>query len=97
MCLSNPSFELWFLLHYQYSVSRITNIALITKLRNHLPNYNKSTDYFDDLLPNREEANKRAKRLNDFHERNSTELNSTQSNPSTQVYKIVEEIQSFNS
>jgi hypothetical protein len=97
MCLSNPSFEIWFLLHYQYNESPITNESLVQKLKNYIPDYHKSSDYYDELAPYTEEAIKNAKRLNDLHKNTHVNLYSTASNPSTQVFKIIEEIQHFNS
>jgi len=92
ICLSNPSFELWYLLHFLYYDSRISNYDLIHKLREHIPNYSKNENYFSQLLEKRQDAINHAKRLNQLHERNHVELLSTNSNPSTQVFKLVEYI-----
>lgn len=92
ICLSNPSFELWYLLHFLYYDSRISNHDLIHKLRDHIPGYSKNENYFSQLLEKRQDAINHAKRLNQLHERNHVELLSTNSNPSTQVFKLVEYI-----
>lgn len=92
ICLSNPSFELWYLLHFCYYDSRISNTDLINKLKQHIPNYQKNKNYFSELFAKRPDAIKFAKRLNQKHENEGTELLSTNSNPSTQVFRLVEYI-----
>lgn len=92
ICFSNPSFELWYLLHFEYYCSKLSNDELIKKLKTHIPQYNKSRDYYDQLESRREDAIRYAKMLNDKHERDGTDLMNINSNPSTQVFKIVEEL-----
>jgi len=96
ICLSNPNFEFWFLLHYEFIVTRLERSEVIEKLKKrHITNYSKSTDVFDDLLNKRSIAINNAKKLNTIHGKNNIELTSVESNPSTQVYRIVEEILKF--
>ena len=92
ICLSNPNFEFWFLLHYEYIITRLERSEVIEKLKKHIPNYSKSTDVFNDLLNKRSKAINTAEKLNEFHKKNNIKLISVESNPSTQVYRIVEEI-----
>ncbi len=92
ICLSNPNFEFWFLLHYEFIVTRLERSEVIEKLKKHIPNYSKNTDIFDHLLNERSVAINNAKKLNKLHGKNNIELISVESNPSTQVYRIVEEI-----
>lgn len=92
ICLSNPNFEFWFLLHYEFIVTRLERSEVIEKLKKHIPNYSKNTDIFDNLLNERSVAINNAKKLNKLHGKNNIELISVESNPSTQVYRIVEEI-----
>jgi hypothetical protein len=96
MCLSNPSFELWFLLHFSYVDTSLQNEGLIELLKRQIAGYSKNSDYFQALEPLTDTAVKNAKRLEKLHLDNGTDLNSTQSNPSTQVYRIIEVIQQFN-
>ncbi len=95
LCLSNPSYELWYLLHFVDRFSKLNNDELKEKLERHIPNYDKSKNYFELLESKRESAINRAKRLNEMHEKNGTDLKSIDSNPSTQVFKIVEELLSI--
>lgn|SRR5665648_202991 len=92
ICLSNPSFELWYLLHFAYNESPLTNPVLMAQLERKINGYKKTEDYFDLLESSRETAIKNAKKINNLHESNGIDLFSTESNPSTHVYKIVEDI-----
>lgn len=96
MCFSNPSFELWFLLHFSYTDASLQNEGLIELLKRQIADYSKSSDYFQTLEPLTDTAVKNAKKLEKLHLDNGTDLNSTQSNPSTQVYRIIEVIRHFN-
>lgn len=92
MCLSNPSFELWYLLHFAYTESPLTNPVLMEQLKRKITGYKKNEDYFDLLKSSRETAIRNAKKINNLHVSNGIDLFSTESNPSTHVYKIVEDI-----
>lgn len=92
IAFSNPSFELWYLLHFAYIESTIDNSALIGRLERHLRDYAKAKDYFDTLSPKRDKAILNARRLNRHHDQDSRALISRASNPSTQVFRLVEEI-----
>lgn len=92
ICFSNPSFEFWYLLHFAYVESPLTNPVLMDQLKRKIKGYKKNEDYFDILESSRETAIKYAKKINKLHESNGIDLFSTESNPSTHVYKIVEDI-----
>ncbi len=92
ICLSNPNFELWFLLHFSHIVSKITRSEVIEKLKKYIPSYEKNMDYYDLLLDKRSIAIENAKKTIGLHESNGVDLMSVEGNPSTHVHKIVEEI-----
>jgi hypothetical protein len=92
LCLSNPCFELWYLLHYCYYDQRITTADLQTKLETHIRDYDKAKDYFNELLSKRDTAIRQANRLNQKQITAGLELISIQSNPSTQVVTLVQEM-----
>lgn len=92
LILSNPNFEFWFLLHFIAHITRIDRSEVIVKLKEYIPNYEKNNDFFDMLLDNRPQAIENAKKLNKMHINNRIELISVESNPSTQVYSVIEEI-----
>ena len=90
---SNPSFELWFLLHFvDQRASLPDSDAVIAKLSTagYIANYNKAGDYFDALLSKREQATKRAFALQKYHKENGLSLHSRESNPCTTVVQLVE-------
>ena len=90
VCLSNPCFDLWILLHFDDCVSKLSHKHAKAKVKIHLPNYSK-TESFDKLKRrNRQKAILRAKKLNQMHKQNNVELLSRKSNPSTQVFEVVE-------
>jgi len=43
---SNPSFEIWYLLHYVYSTASLTNDQLENELKKYIPNYSNVHIYF---------------------------------------------------
>lgn len=89
--LSNPCFEIWFLLHYVYT-SRCfgSNEEVLRALRSHLPSYEKNEDIFDLLSGAREKAMRNARRLQEYHGDNGVR-DEIKKNPSTDVYQLIEE------
>lgn len=92
LCLSNPCFEIWYLLHFCYFDRRITTSDLQKKIEEHISQYEKTKDCFNLILSKRDAAIKNAKRLEEKHEAASIALLSLKSNPSTQVFKLVKYI-----
>ncbi len=93
LCISNPCFEIWYLLHFNYTDQRVSSSDLQSRLKKYIPEYNKTKDYFDFLLHNRETAIKNANKLNQSNMTKGIEMLSTKSNPSTQVVELVQQIQ----
>ncbi|MDD3889887.1 MAG: RloB family protein [Syntrophomonadaceae bacterium] len=93
IALSNPSFEFWFLLHYKDCRKVITNNELVEELCRFLPDYSKIDEStFAKIQPGQECAISRAGKINQFHIKNGNKLYSRDSNPSTQVFKLVLDI-----
>jgi len=94
VCFSNPCFEIWFLLHfidYTFTLGNCNNV--ISKLKEHIPKYAKNVNYYNDKLkPKTKDAVRRAKKLCEHHEKCGTCLIGRDSDPSTQVYTIIEAI-----
>lgn len=90
LCLSNPCFELWYLLHFCYFSTYIATNDLQSKLKAHIANYDKTKDYFDILLSKRDAAISHSKALKQIHYAKGIDLLSSHSNPSTQVFQLVE-------
>lgn len=62
------------------------------RLKAWIKDYDKSEDVYDLIKEKRPVAIENAKNLNKKHDKSGTKLISVESNPSTQIYSIVEEI-----
>jgi hypothetical protein len=86
LAVSNPCFELWLLLHHAECRSHCTGYAdVATRLKKHVPAYDKARLSFGDYAGRVDDAIKRAKDLDPSgaeHHRN----------PSTNVWRLVEKI-----
>lgn len=82
LAFSNPSFELWFLLHFEDQTANIDRQDVISQLKRHIPAYDKSLDVYDDLKEFQATAIDRAKKLD-------SEPDAIRENPSTTVYELV--------
>ena len=97
LAYSNPSFELWFLLHFvnqQTEVEDCQALIRLLKQPGRLSDYEKSKDYFDALKPLQSTAIQRAKARAEQVRNQDTELISRQSNPLTTVWELVEYLNS---
>jgi hypothetical protein len=93
MILSNPCFEVWFLLHFTFSTRCFnSNADVIAALRSYLPDYEKSRDIFEALLPRIERAKDNAVKLDRHHAEARHAPETLACNPSSIVYKIVEKL-----
>jgi hypothetical protein len=95
IAFSNPSFELWFLLHFADQTGYIKDgEGVIKKLKTdgYISNYSKVGDYFELLRPLRGEALKRANALEKRHQKDGVKLLSRKSNPYTSVSHLIEEL-----
>ena len=68
---------------------------VIKKLKEHVPSYVKNENYYEVLKPKTVNAMTRAKKLCCYHKECSVDLMSRNSDPSTQVYTIIEEISKY--
>ena len=94
---SNPSFEYWYLLHFvKHNGYLKDSNAVIEQLKkkDRLEKYEKSTDVFDTLLPHQTEAIQRAKERVKQLEKDNRIVLSSDSNPVTTVYELVEYLNS---
>lgn len=89
---STPSIELWFLLHFCYTTSSMINKDLIAKLKKYYPKYDKNSDIYLDINTNVSNAIKRAKKLEKYQIENGNTIGTVAANPSTEIYKIIEEL-----
>lgn len=90
---SNPSFEYWYLLHFEKRTGYLRDcdtVINILKSRGYLENYEKSADVFNELLPYQADAVMRAKERVDQLDADHASVMCRDSNPVTTVYKLVE-------
>jgi len=93
IALSNPCLELWYLIHYQNQTAGIERHDALRQLRTYIPNYEKGDDEIYSLIRDHQhDAIRRAKELNEQHTRNDINLLSHASNPSSQVFELVDHI-----
>lgn len=92
IALSNPSIELWFLLHFKHVTAKITRKDALIELKKFIKDYEKNMPVYDLLKEMMPTAITNAINLNKLHEKDRTLLFSRESNPSTQVFLLVESI-----
>lgn len=88
--LSNPCFEVLYLLHFRYSTKPYcSNDEAIRDLNSYISDYSKSKDVFELIVGNSKQAIENSKKLEDYHLSNGT-IDRIKKIPYTDVYKIVE-------
>ena len=87
---SNPSFEFWFLLHFDDYTTATHRHHLPDLLKKHIPYAKNSKIMYHQILPFQKIAIERSKKLIFEFTLNGRKLNPTIDNPTTTVYKLVE-------
>ena len=91
--VSNPSFEVWYLLHYEYSTrSYINTDAVIRELKKHYPGYEKTSEMFPLLKDKMGNAITNAEKLEDYHKKEEHLHPDVNCNPYTDVHKLVKKL-----
>ena len=91
--VSNPCFEVWFLLHFRYSTrSFINNNAVIRELKDYEPAYEKNMDIFSVIGDKTELALDRTIQLQKYYEDLGYDWPSNNCNPFTDVPIIIKKI-----
>lgn len=95
LAYSIESFELWYILHFEYQQASLTRDQYIHKLKNYLGSYQKNDENMHEKIlnagGNQNQAIHFAKNL--FKQTESKTY--SQRNPSTTVFKLVEELNRF--
>lgn len=90
--LSNPCFEIWYLLHFRYSTRLYgSNEEVIKDLGSYISDYSKSKDVYDLIENKLDDAFVNTKRLESYHLANGTN-DRLKKLPSTEAYKLIEMI-----
>ena len=88
--ISNPCFEIWYLLHFKYSTKPyIDNSSVISELRKHLDGYEKTSDVNDCLRCYGARAIENSERLCRHHTEQGHAWPSNESNPRTDVHELM--------
>ena len=88
--VSNPCFEVWFLLHFRYSThAYASSTEAIKDLKKFIPGYEKNTDVAPIIADNLGTAMENAKRLKDYFDEISAEWPSENRNPYSDVPIII--------
>ena len=86
---SSPCFELWFLLHYDYTTANMDSEEVIKRLKEYYPKYEKNINIYPDIIKEIDLAIDRAKKLEKYQTDNNRRIGTVEANPNTEVYKIV--------
>lgn len=90
-CVSNPCFEIWYLLHYANSTSMFYSYEDVErKLLDYIPDYKKNLDIYPRLRHLQQDAISNAKGLMEYHAEEGNTSSIRLCNPSTRVYELVE-------
>ncbi len=92
---SNPSFEIWYLLHFEYRNSGIDRDDVIVKLNRYVDYVKNSKKIFSKIKEKQTNAIGFAKRLEAEYRTEGRELNPASDNPSSTVYQLVEQLNKF--
>ncbi len=88
--VSNPCFEVWFLLHYKYSTKQFySGEAVIKELRSYIPNYEKNLDVSGKLETLEQEAIQNSDKLRKFFVNQKCRWPAIDCNPRTDADLIV--------
>ena len=92
--ISNPCFEFWYLMHFQYTTKFLKSYDEVKNILNkYLPEYEKTTDVYENLKAYTTDAIQRAGKLEQYHQQNGEALPlGIAVNPFTEVGKLVEKI-----
>ncbi|MCL2571131.1 MAG: RloB family protein [Defluviitaleaceae bacterium] len=92
VALSNPCFELWFLLHFTYTTGHVRDCdTLIEKLSKYIPKYKKDSGIYNLLADKQCNAISNGKKLENYHqEQGKSDMIDVSVNPYTNVWELVE-------
>lgn len=95
LLISNPCFELWYLLHLRYTTAHLPDYDAVKKALEQagIKDYEKHNDLYEQLASETIEAIKHAKRLETHQVENGFILPlGIDANPFTEVYRLVEKL-----
>lgn len=94
--VSNPCFELWFILHFIYTTRQFKDSKEPKKeLAKYIPGYEENKDVSEILRPMLNDAKENLDKLKSYYETLGVEWGSAECNPMTDVVEIMEELEVF--
>jgi len=94
---STPSFEYWYILHYEYTSKSYQNSKQVKKeMKLKISNYSESLNIYPMIEKNTDRAIENAKRIEEYNIINGKDIDSDTANPHTSVYRVVEELKKRN-
>lgn len=87
-CITNPSFEFWYLLHHKYTTAQLTASEATKRLENYIPGYTKKLDVKESLESLLGNAIRNATKIDKYHEQNNPDLPRSCKNPNTEVHRL---------
>ena len=86
--VSNPTFEVWFLLHFKYTTKKLKDgNAVIKELRRFIPNYEKNRDCYEDFKDRMKTAVDNSIILSEYY--SDSEWPSIECNPRTDMVELI--------
>lgn len=98
VAISNPCFELWYLLHYEYTTAALKSFNDVEKkLKSYISDYSKNGDFYNQLVQNIDIAIKNGVNLRKHHESLGKNLSKVkdlvESTPYTEVVDLIKYIE----
>ncbi len=90
LAISNPSIELWFLLHFENQTGYLHRDDALHKLKTYIKGYDKSFESIDVLRDRLRFANTRARKLDEKHRGDETSF--PDNNPSSGMWRLIESL-----
>ena len=91
VALSNPCFEFWLLLHFEYTGKYFTGKTVCRALKRHIPDYSKGQNIINAVYDLTEDAIRNAELIIRAQHHDPDDL--TECNPSTHVHLLVKHLQ----
>lgn len=91
LAITNPCFELWYLLHFCDRFAQLDRITALTLLKQHIPNYDKAHCHYPDPLKDRTlQAIQRAEKI--AHQINRDQLDEFSNPCCSQLPELVQDL-----
>ena len=90
---STPTFEYWYILHYQYTTKNYRDSKHVkTELKSLISGYSESLDIYPIIKDKTDTAIKNSKKVEKYQASSGNSIDSDNANPHSSVYKVVEEL-----